>query len=163
MVVNGEFEMSVGRNVHQADAVSGSRGEDGLMTLSNNGAVLLSEGVGTVDEPSVHGWRTADPRNESEVIRSVMRPVGQNHRAQVDVVVGCGRSIDYDATKDAIPCLNVEVGVPPRGAVLGSPPPVGSCLARSGRALGDGRNAVIRVGVVLANSVEVDGGAVVLH
>lgn len=88
MVVNGEFEMSVGGNVDQADAVPSSSSEDCLMTFSNDSAVFLSEGVGAVDESGVHGWGTADARHESQVIRGVVRPVSQDHGSKIDIIVG---------------------------------------------------------------------------
>lgn len=163
VVVNGEFEMSVGSHVDQADAVSSSSSEDCLVAGSDNSAVFLGEGVGAVDESGVHGWGTADSRNKSQVIRGVVRPVSQDHGSKVNIIVGCRRAVDDDAAKDAIPGLDVEVRVPPRGAVLGSSPSVRGRLSRRRRALGDGSNAIVLVCVVLANTVEVDGGTVVLH
>lgn len=46
---------------------------------------------------------------------------------------------------------------------MGSSPSVRGCLSRCCGALGDGSNAIVRVCVILANTVEVDGGTVVLH
>lgn len=54
------------------------------------------------------------------------------------------------------------MAVVPGRAILGSVPGVSDGVARSSRALSDGSNTVSLVGVVLADTVEVNAGAVVL-
>src|SRR4051812_27169285 len=74
------------------------------------------------------------------------------------------RTPDDNGTEHTVPCLNCIVAVIPRGAVLSSDPRVGLRLtvARN-RALGDGGDAVLSDGVVLADSVEMNGGTGVIE
>lgn len=53
------------------------------------------------------------------------------------------------------------MGVVSGGAVLHRLPSVGCGVANSGGTLGDGEDAVVLVGVILSNAVEVDATAVV--
>ena len=58
------------------------------------------------------------------ICRSVS-PVVQEENAHIVVVVGCGRAIDDDATEDAFPSLESEMGMVPCATVLCCSPGIG--------------------------------------
>ncbi len=62
--------------------------------------------------------------------------------------------------EDTFPCLKGEVGVVPCASVLGSFPGISHAAAGWRGALRDADYAIIRVGVVLADAMEMDAGAV---
>lgn len=152
-----------GTYVYKTDPVLLARGEGGLKPLANHSAIVLGKSVGTVDQRVRHRRRARHTRQQRQVISSVVVPVRQRKHAEVDIVVGRGRAVNLDAAEDAVPRLHVEVRVVPRASVLCCAPGVGDRVAGGSGALSDGGHAIILVGVVLADAVEVDGCAVVLH
>lgn len=94
---------------------------------------------------------------------SVVVPVRDRERTHVLVVVGSGGTLDNNRTDDTVTVLAREVRVVPGRTVLGGLEGVGLLLAWCDGALGDTGHTVLSVLVVLAETVPVDGRAVVGH
>lgn len=82
---------------------------------------------------------------ESERRRVV--PIGDRESAEVFVIVGGRRSIDYDRAKDAIAILCRPVRVIPGCTELGCTKSVLACLAWSNRTFSNTWNTVVLAGV----------------
>lgn len=83
--------------------------------------------------------------------------------SKVNIVISTCRAIDENSTKKPVPSLHVEVRVIPAGAILDCTPRVGQRITGGNRALRNTRCPVHLVCEVLANSVEVNTGTVVLQ
>lgn len=92
-----------------------------------------------------------------------MVPVIQDHVAEIDVVVRSCRAVDQYTAKESVPGLDVKVAVIPAGSVLGCAPFVGETVSRSDWTLGHARDAIVVVGIVLSDAMEMNRSAVVLE
>ncbi|TKW55332.1 hypothetical protein CTA1_12764 [Colletotrichum tanaceti] len=163
VVVDGELPVGVDGGVDEPQAVGGAGGPGDVVAPARLGRRVVVDGVdvGAVDEAVVEGRGPFRLGGVVELVDGLVVPVVEEEHAEVLVVVGGGGAVDDDAAEDALPGLQGEVGVVPGRAVLQGPPGVGDGAAGGGGALGDGADAVVLVGVVLADAVEVDAGAVV--
>lgn len=114
VVVDGEAEVRVGCAVHETEAVALSGDEVGLKARADDGAVIQSVGVGTVDQAVLAGGRAAGGGSQGELIGSGERPVVHKDMSEILVVVGSSRAVDENAAEDTVPSLNREVRVVPR-------------------------------------------------
>lgn len=82
-----------------------------------------------------------------------MVPVIQEHHTEILIVIGRGRTVNDNSSKDALPSLQSEVGVVPRRTVLRSSPGVSDLLSGCSWTLRDRYDTVLVIGVVLADTV----------
>lgn len=162
VVVNHELPVGVDGGVDQSQTVRGAGGPGDVVAVAGlSGGVVVAVDVGTVNETVVKGWRAGGLGSGVELVDGLVIPVVEEHHAEVLVVVGSGGAVDDDAAKDTLPRLKGEVGVVPGRTILQSSPGVGDGVIGGRGALSDGADAVVLVGVVLANAVEVNAGTVV--
>lgn len=64
-----------------------------------------------------------------------MIPILQKEVTKVNVVVGSGRTIDLNSTKDTVPSLNIEMRMIPPRSILNSPPLISEGIIWSNRTL----------------------------
>lgn len=135
VVVDGEAEVGVSSTVHKAHAVAGAGNKVNLEALANSGSIVVSVGVGSVDEAvlglvavlaivsdgdcggemwiKAYSWWAGAGSFQSQDSGSLLRPVVQEDVTEIHVVVCSRRAVDDDTTKDTIPGLNSEVRVVP--------------------------------------------------
>lgn len=106
-----------------------------------------------------------------------MRPIVQEEYTQIFVIVFRCRTVDQYATKDTLPSLQTEMRMAmmmsvydvecsgrmdllPTRTVLSGSPCISDARAWCCRALSDGNHAIILIGVVLANTMEMNTCAV---
>lgn len=155
MVIDHELPVGVDGTIHKTDTVSGAR-SPGCCEAGT--AVIID--IGAVDQPVIKCRWTDSLGVVVQFVNSLVIPIVQKQITKVFVVVGCSRSVDDDSTDDTLPSLEGEVRMVPGGTVLLSLPGVGDALPGSGWALGDRSHTIIRIGVVLANTVEMDTRAI---
>ena len=90
-------------------------------------------------------------------------PVADHDGAQIDVIVGRGRSVDNHRTQDTGTVLGGEVCVIPCCAILSGLETVCLSLTRCNRTLSDTRHAIFRIGIQLSEAVPVDASAIGLE
>lgn len=91
-----------------------------------------------------------------------MVPVIDQHVAEINVVIRSSRAVDQYTTKQAVPGLYVEMRMIPGGSVLCRAPLVCEAVSWSDWALSHAGDAVVVVGVVLSDAMEVNRSSVVL-
>jgi hypothetical protein len=89
-----------------------------------------------------------------------MIPVVEEDHAEILVIVGRGRAIDDDATKDTLVGLEREVGVIPARAILGCLPGVCDRFPDCNGALGHSSHAIMLIRVVLSDPMEMKTRAI---
>lgn len=92
-----------------------------------------------------------------------MVPIRQEEVAKVHIVVARSRPIDDDAAEDAIPGLDIEVGMIPSCSILHRSPLVRVRVTRGNWALRKTWNTIHLVGPVLADAVKVKTGSIRLQ
>lgn len=91
-----------------------------------------------------------------------MVPVVQKQVTEINIVVRSGGAVDQNTAEQSVPRLHVEMRVVPGGSILGCAPLIGEAVSRSDGTLSHTGNAIVVVGVVLSNAVEMNRSSVVL-
>lgn len=91
-----------------------------------------------------------------------MVPVVQKQVTEINIVVRSGGAVDQYTAKQSVPRLHVEMRVVPGGSILGSTPLIGETVSGSDWTLSYTGNAIVVVGPVLSNAVEMNRSSVVL-
>ena len=89
-----------------------------------------------------------------------MVPVIQEEMSQIYIVVRSRRTIDEDPTEDSVPRLYIKMRVIPPSSILVSMPPVSVGVSRGNRALSNAGDTIHLARPVLANTMEMQAGAV---
>lgn len=92
-----------------------------------------------------------------------MVPVIHKNVSKVNIIIGTCRAIDQNPTKEPVPSLHVEMRVIPAGAILDRAPRVGQRITGGNRTLSNTGSSIHLVRAVLANSVEVNAGTIILQ
>lgn len=142
VVVDSEAEMGVGSAVNKTDTIPGTSDEVGLEPRADHRSIGVGPSVRAIDEAVVGSRRPSRGSCQRKDVGCLVGPVVQEDVAEIHVVVGRSRTVDENASKNAVPSLDRKVGVIPAGSVLNSAPLVGLSIAGSDRALGDRRHAV---------------------
>ena len=151
MVVDGKLEVCISGTIDETKAVTGSGNK---RSFKARASIIID--VGPIDQAIVQSWWTILSSFHCQDICSRVRPIVEEEIAEIFIVICGSRAIDNDASQNAIPSLDVEMRVIPTGSVLCSSPRVSERVSWSNRALGDARNTIHLIGIVLTNAVEVD-------
>lgn len=151
VVVNAKLEMSINGCVDDPHPIRSARCE-----ADSESASLVAIDVSAVNQAVVQCRWARLLCGQVQLINSLVAPIVEEDVSKVLVVVRTRRPVDQNTAEDTFPCLQGKVGMVPRRPVLGRSPGVRRSIARCGGALRDGGDAVVRVGEVLANAVEVN-------
>lgn len=92
-----------------------------------------------------------------------MRPVVDDKMTGIYIVLSGLGSVDVHGTEETLVCLESQVRVVPGESVAFGSPLVGHALTRGKGALRETDDTVHLVGVVLSDTVPMDGGSVTSH
>lgn len=163
VAVDVELEAGLDGGVGKTEPVLLTLGDGHLEALP---AWLFIPNIHAVDKASVQGWVGMLSRRNllcpaHDRVSSLVRPVlHHDHLLVVVFIARLDGTVDDDRAKDTIVGLKSVMRVPP-GATIGSGNPlVREAFTRSDRTLRNGWNAVILVGVILMDTVEMDSSAI---